>query len=90
VSEAVRGHSAYALRDSGVTWKSESEGEKQQKISTLHFGKIIGRKMLGTTTKHRGRCADPGGWAVAREPAAGSPQGETPRDGANQNCRMAA
>jgi len=42
------------------------------------------------TTKHRGRCADPGGWAVARETAAGSPQGETPRDGANQHCRKAA
>ena len=42
------------------------------------------------TTRHRGRCADPGGWAVARETAAGSPQGETPRDGANQHCRKAA
>ena len=46
MSEAVRGRSAYALRDSGVIWKSESK--KRQKLSTLdarlstlHFGKII-------------------------------------------------
>jgi hypothetical protein len=52
---------------------------------TLFSGKIMDNKIIfGTTTKHRGRCADPGGWAVAREAAGGSPQGETSRDGANQ------
>jgi hypothetical protein len=61
----LEGRSAYALRDSGcdmeVTscgtggWagKSESEGEKWQKLSTLdsrlstlHFGKIIDSKII--------------------------------------------
>ena len=27
--------SSYALRNSGVTWESESDGEKRQKLSTL-------------------------------------------------------
>lgn len=64
---------------------------KCDKSSRLFFGRIMNSKIIfGTTTKHRGRCADPGGWAVARETAAGSPQGETPRDGANQHCRKAA
>jgi hypothetical protein len=48
-----RDESACALRGSGVTWKSESEGEKWQKLSTLdsrlstlHFGKIIDSKII--------------------------------------------
>ena len=45
------GRSAYALRGSGVIWKSESK--KRQKLSTmdaglstLHFGKIIDSKII--------------------------------------------
>ena len=49
--------SAYALCGSGVTRESESDGEKQQKLSTLaprlstlHFGKIIDSKIIGEET----------------------------------------
>ena len=49
--------SSYALRNSGVTWESESDGEKRQKLSTLdprlstlHFGKIIDSKIIGEET----------------------------------------
>ena len=51
--------SSYALRNSGVTWESESDGEKRQKLSTLaprlstlHFGKIIGEETTKGTNFH--------------------------------------
>ena len=46
-------NSACALRGFGVTWMSESKGEKRQKLSTLdsrlstlHFGKIMDSKII--------------------------------------------
>jgi hypothetical protein len=52
-----RDKSACDLRSSGVTWESESDGEKRQKLSTLdprlstlHFGKIIDSKIIGEET----------------------------------------
>ena len=49
--------SSYALRASGVTCMSESDGEKRQKLSmlggrfsTLHFGKIMDSKIIGEKT----------------------------------------